>query len=64
MEAESDEMLVITKGGIIVRQKVSEITIQGRTATGVMVQKLDVGDLITSVSIIPRVDEELQDTPS
>ena len=64
VEAESDEMLVITKGGIIVRQKVSEITIQGRTATGVTVQKLDVGDLITSVSIIPRVDEELQDTPS
>jgi DNA gyrase subunit A len=55
---EDDEMLVITKGGIIVRQNVSEIALQSRTATGVRVQKLDSGDLISSVSIVPRVDEE------
>ena len=61
--SDSDEMLVITNGGMIVRQQVSEIAMQGRTATGVTVQKLDEGDFISSVSIVPKVeDEDLQDT--
>lgn len=59
---EEDEILVITKGGIIVRQQVSQITRQSRTATGVTVQRLDDGDFISSVSILPTVnDEEIQD---
>ena len=60
--SETDEILVITNGGIIVRQKVSEIGSQSRTATGVTIQKLDEGDSIASVSIVPRVEsDDLQD---
>ena len=43
----------------MVRQKVSDIPSQGRAATGVMVQKVDVksGDQISRVSIVPKYDE-------
>jgi DNA gyrase subunit A len=56
---EDDEILVITAKGIMVRQRVGDIPSQGRAATGVMVQKVDVegGDHITSVSLVPKYEE-------
>jgi len=56
---EEDEILLITSKGIMVRQKVKDIPSQGRAATGVMVQKVDVesGDYISSVSIVPKYEE-------
>jgi DNA gyrase subunit A len=54
---ESDEILLITAKGIIVRQQVSQIPIQSRTATGVLVQRLDEGDYITTVSLVPDYEE-------
>lgn len=54
---EDDEVLVITEKGVIVRQQVKNISSQGRTATGVLVQKLDSGDRIASVSLVPKYDE-------
>ena len=53
-----DEVLVITSKGIIVRQKVSGISSVGRAAVGVRVQKLDPGDAISSVSLVPRYEEQ------
>ena len=57
---EDDEVLVITAKGVIVRQKVSAIPIQGRAATGVLVQKVDTenGDHISSVSLVPSYADE------
>jgi len=54
---EDDEVLVITSKGIMVRQKVSAIPVQSRTATGVMIQRLDDGDEISSVSIVPKTEQ-------
>jgi DNA gyrase subunit A len=54
---DTDEILVITAKGIMVRQKVSMISSQSRTATGVLIQKLDEGDHISSVSIVPEYEE-------
>ena len=56
---DEDEVLVITSRGIIVRQQVGEIPSQGRAATGVVIQKVDVdnGDYISSVSIVPSYEE-------
>lgn len=53
---EDDEILLGTSQGLIVRQQAKQIPCQGRTATGVRVQKLkkDSFDHITSVSIVPR----------
>ncbi|KAL7547483.1 hypothetical protein ACHAWF_010778 [Thalassiosira exigua] len=60
---EADEILLITSQGVMVRQKVGDIPCQGRQATGVLVQKVDVlaGDSISTVSIVPReaVDEDV-----
>jgi DNA gyrase subunit A len=61
---EDDEVLVITEKGVIVRQQVKNIPSQGRAATGVLVQKLDEGDLITSVSLVPEYEETDEDTES
>lgn len=57
---EDDEVLVITAKGIMVRQKVKDISTQSRTATGVLVQRVDVesGDHITSVSLVPTYEEK------
>ena len=54
---EDDEILVITSKGIMVRQKVKDIPSQSRQATGVKVQKLDNGDRISEVSIVPTYEE-------
>jgi DNA gyrase subunit A len=53
---EEDEILVNTAKGVMVRQKVSKIPSQGRAATGVVVQRVDDGDHITSVSV-PKGEE-------
>jgi DNA gyrase subunit A len=54
---EDDEILVNTSKGVMVRQQVNQISLQSRSATGVMVQKVDNGDRITSVSVVPKEDE-------
>lgn len=56
---EDDEILFITAKGIMVRQKVSDIPSQGRAATGVLVQKVDIenGDHITTVSLVPKYED-------
>ena len=51
---EDDEILVNTSRGVMVRQQVNQISLQSRSATGVMVQKVDSGDKITSVSVVPK----------
>jgi len=55
---EEDEILLITSQGVMVRQQVKDIPVQGRAATGVVVQKVDVrnGDTISTVSIVPQRD--------
>jgi DNA gyrase subunit A len=55
---EEDEILLITSQGVMVRQQVKDIPVQGRAATGVVVQKVDVrnGDSISTVSIVPQRD--------
>mmetsp|Transcript_26510 Transcript_26510/g.38011 ORF Transcript_26510/g.38011 Transcript_26510/m.38011 type:complete len:957 (+) Transcript_26510:67-2937(+) len=56
---EEDEVLLVTERGIIMRQKVKDIPCQGRAATGVLLQKVDIksGDAISSVSVVaPRIE--------
>jgi DNA gyrase C-terminal domain, beta-propeller len=48
-----DQVLLSTVQGTIVRQSASRVSAQGRTATGVRVQRLDSGDEISTISIIP-----------
>jgi DNA gyrase subunit A len=58
---EDEEILFNTAKGVMVRQKVSQIPSQGRSATGVVVQRVDGGDRITSISLVPKHEELEQD---
>lgn len=55
---DDDELMIITNRGIIIRQAVSAISTQSRTATGVRVQRLDEDDSIVAVALVPAAGEE------
>ncbi|MBD0310263.1 MAG: DNA gyrase subunit A, partial [Microcoleus sp. T1-bin1] len=55
---EQDELMIVTNRGIIIRQAVSAISTQSRTATGVRVQRLDEDDSIVAVALVPPAGEE------
>jgi DNA gyrase subunit A len=55
---ESDELMMVTSRGIIIRQAVRAISCQSRAATGVRVQRLDEDDAIVAVAIVPPSQEE------
>lgn len=48
-----DEVVLSTKKGTIIRQRVDDLSIQSRTATGVLIQKIAKDDLIVMVDIVP-----------
>ena len=54
---DDDEILLTTEKGIIVRVRTADIPSQARTATGVLIQRLDPGDKISTVSIVPDYEE-------
>jgi DNA gyrase subunit A len=47
---DDDEILVFSSGGNIVRMPASEISLQGRDATGVRVARLGEGETIVAVA--------------
>eukprot|EP01035_Chromulina_nebulosa_P026731 gene26731-35038_t len=50
---ENDEVVLSTSKGTIIRQKVKDITIQSRSATGVLIQSIQKDDSIIMVDIVP-----------
>jgi len=62
----ADELMLITNRGIIIRQRVNDISIQSRPATGVRLQRLDDEDAIAAVALVPPALQEGEgdDTPS
>lgn len=60
---QDDHLMIVTSRGIIIRQKVTAISIQSRTAKGVRLQRLDEDDSIAEVTLIPpseETDEEME----
>ncbi|CBN74882.1 DNA gyrase subunit A [Ectocarpus siliculosus] len=53
-----DEIMLSTAQGTIVRQRAGAIARQSRTATGVIVQKLDANDGIKDVALVPEISED------
>ena len=53
-----EELLLVSERGVIVRMKADAIPQQSRAATGVRLQKLDAGDRLTEVVLVPPVAEE------
>lgn len=54
----TDEFIIATANGVVVRQKVSEISFQSRMATGSRVQKLEDNDEVVSINPIINPDED------
>ena len=48
-----DEVVLSTSKGTILRQRIDEVSVQARSATGVLVQKLTKDDSIVDISIVP-----------
>jgi DNA gyrase subunit A len=55
---EPDDIVVVTSGGIVIRQHASEIRIAGRNTQGVRLIKLDDKDTVTDVASVMSEDED------
>ncbi len=54
-----DEIMIITKSGMIIRSPVSQVRVAGRNTQGVRLVNLDAGDSVTAVArVIPEDDKE------
>jgi len=58
---EGEELLFVTERGVIVRTKADKISQQSRAATGVKLQRLDEGDHLSEVVLVPHEQKEETD---
>jgi DNA gyrase subunit A len=56
--APTDEILLISHNGVVIRTAVSDISVQGRDASGVTVMNLADGDHVSAVARLLEVDED------
>ncbi|HEU5209311.1 MAG TPA: DNA gyrase subunit A [Longimicrobiales bacterium] len=58
-----DELMMITRNGVVNRQRVNEIRVIGRNTQGVRVMRMDEGDTIVDVArVVPEDDSTLPST--
>lgn len=57
---DDDDVMLITNTGIIIRTHVSEISVIGRTASGVRVMKTDDETMITNFTVVTKEDDDEQ----
>lgn len=55
-----DDLMIVTAKGVLIRQKVDEISLIGRTARGLKLLRLDSGDRVVAVARVVR-DEKGED---
>ncbi|MDD1622162.1 MAG: DNA gyrase subunit A, partial [Methylococcaceae bacterium] len=55
---DTDEIMLITDGGILVRTRVREISVVGRNTQGVTVIRLDKGERVVGVDRIDGLGDE------
>jgi DNA gyrase subunit A len=56
-----DEIMLITKHGVIIRSSVAQVRVTGRIAQGVKLVQLDEGDLVTAVArVVPEDGAEVE----
>ena len=58
---EGEEILLVTEKGVIVRTNADKISQQSRAATGVKLQRLDDGDHLAEVVLVPHDQNEHKD---
>ena len=60
---DSDDLMIITTRGVLIRQPVSKIRAIGRATQGVKLINLDKGSLVASITRIISEDEKEPDKP-
>lgn len=55
---DADDIVVMTKGGMVIRQHVAEIRVLGRNTQGVRLIRMNEGDQITGVAIVASEEGE------
>jgi len=60
---EGEEVMLITDGGIIIRTRISEIPVYGRSASGVIVMRLEEGASVARFAVVdPETESEDKET--
>ncbi|NTV45360.1 MAG: DNA gyrase subunit A [Chlorobiales bacterium] len=54
--SDSDDLIIITNRGVVIRQHVSDIRVMGRNTSGVRLIRLDEDDTISAVARVPKED--------
>jgi DNA gyrase subunit A len=60
---DTDELMLITSGGILVRTRVNEVSVLGRNTQGVRMIKLDKGEKLVGVDRIEAMEEDEGEGP-
>ena len=56
--SETDDIMLITDGGVIIRTRVAEIPVYGRSAGGVIVMRPGEGSMIARFAVVPAEEEQ------
>jgi len=59
-----EEVLLVSERGVIVRMQADAVPQQSRAATGVRLQRLDAGDRLAEVVLVPPAPDEEQEAPA
>jgi DNA gyrase subunit A len=62
MGDETDDIMLITSGGVLVRTRANEISVIGRNTQGVKVIRMDDGEKVVSVDRIDGLQDSDEDT--
>jgi len=54
----NDDLMVVTDKGMVIRTHISDISIIGRDTQGVKIIKLNEGQSVASIAVVPRNEEE------
>ena len=58
LSSPEDDLIVITDGGMVIRTHISDISLIGRDTQGVRIIKLNEGQTVASIIVVPRVEED------
>ena len=60
---ETDDIVIVTLQGMVIRQDATEIRLSGRNTQGVRLIRLDEGDRIADIAVVTPEDEEQNGSP-
>ena len=60
---ETDDIVVVTLQGMVIRQDATEVRLSGRNTQGVRLIRLDEGDRIADIAVVTPEDEEENSSP-